>query len=171
MIRALTAHRGGACLAAALTICVLLSPTARASGQERGAPASPWGPSPDLWHSAPEIAMVRVRNAGRAGEGGRLLPAQVRETTGPSWKVGAAVGAVVGAVGTYAVLHSGGSTSLCDRSRNQDAIDARECAGLTLLGAAAGAGLGVLAAKLLRTERWVPGPTDRIKLTIVPVFR
>lgn len=39
-------------------------------------------------------------------------------------------------------ISSGGSTSRCDRSANQDAMSPSECHGLTLLGGIVGAGLG-----------------------------
>lgn len=93
---------------------------------------------------------------------------EARRVEGPGWKVPTFTGLVVGGVGTYALLHSGGSTSKCDRSRNQDAISERECVALTVAGAAVGAGLGRLVASLLQTERWVPVPLGRVMLTIVP---
>jgi hypothetical protein len=58
--------------------------------------------------------------------------------------IGAGVGFVVGAGVTWAVLHSGGSTALCDRDANQDAIRRRECIGITVLGGGAGALLGAV---------------------------
>jgi hypothetical protein len=57
---------------------------------------------------------------------------------------GAILGFVVGAVATYVVTHSGGSTAPCDRSANQDAMSSAECAGLVVLGGLAGAGVGAL---------------------------
>lgn len=95
-----------------------------------------------------------------------LTALAVRRAQTPGWKVPAASGAIVGGVGTYALLHSGGSTSRCDRSSNQDAMSRRECAGLTVLGSLGGAGLGVLVSRLLRTERWIPVPLGRIDVTL-----
>lgn len=95
-----------------------------------------------------------------------LTDLEVRRVEGPGWTIPVAAGAVLGGAGTYVWLHSGGSTSLCDRSNNQDAMGSGECAGLTVLGAVAGAGLGALVTRLLRTERWVPVPFGRIDLTI-----
>jgi hypothetical protein len=66
---------------------------------------------------------------------------------------GAGVGFLAGAGAALAVLYSGGSTSLCDRSANQDAIGSGECLGLTALGGLAGAGLGAVIGGRLRTER------------------
>lgn len=71
-----------------------------------------------------------------------LLTLQVQRTEGSWARRGAVLGAVVGGVAGYVVLHRGGSTSLCDRSANQDAMGRRECVGLTVAGAVAGAGLG-----------------------------
>jgi hypothetical protein len=56
--------------------------------------------------------------------------------------IGAGIGFLIGAGATWAVLHSGGSTALCDRDANQDAIRQRECIGITVLGGGAGALLG-----------------------------
>jgi hypothetical protein len=58
--------------------------------------------------------------------------------------IGAAAGFIIGAGATYLILQQGGSTSLCDRERNQDAIDASYCAGLYALGGVVGAGAGAL---------------------------
>jgi hypothetical protein len=65
---------------------------------------------------------------------------------------GAAIGFVAGAVATYFLLHSGGSTSLCDRDANQDAIRARECAGLTALGGVAGGAAGYVIGGRIRVR-------------------
>jgi len=95
-----------------------------------------------------------------------LTELEVRRVEGPGWTIPVAIGVILGGAGTYVWLHSGGSTSLCDRSSNQDAMGSGECAGLTVLGAVAGAGLGALVTRLLRTERWVPVPLGRIDLTL-----
>lgn len=63
---------------------------------------------------------------------------------------GAIVGAVVGGVATYAILHSGGSTAPCNRSENQDAIGSGECLGITAAGAVVGGGVGYLIGGLFR---------------------
>lgn len=68
------------------------------------------------------------------------LKARGRE--GSKWLLGAGVGFVIGGGGTFLWLNSGGSTSRCDRSANQDAMSPSECYGLTLLGGIVGAGLG-----------------------------
>lgn len=67
--------------------------------------------------------------------------------------VGAGVGFVLGAGATYIVLHQGGSTSWCDRSKNQDAMDAPVCAGIVVLGGALGAGIGAMISGALSSER------------------
>ena len=91
---------------------------------------------------------------------------------------GAAVGALVGAGATWVVLHQGGSTSLCDRDANQDAMNAGECAALTAGGALLGAGLGWLLGSRLRREggdaspnrlrlRWAPGRAPTLAARLV----
>jgi hypothetical protein len=93
---------------------------------------------------------------------GRL---EVRRVGGPGWAIPTALGLVLGGAGTYALLHGGGSTSLCDRSRNQDAMSRGECAGLTVAGGVVGGGLGALTAALLRTERWITVPLGHVRLS------
>jgi hypothetical protein len=73
-----------------------------------------------------------------------------RINAGNHMLVGAGVGFVVGAGVTYLLLHSGGSTSLCDRNANQDAIRPAECIGLTIAGGAVGAGIGALIGRRFR---------------------
>ena len=51
---------------------------------------------------------------------------------------GAIAGFVAGAGITALVVHSGGSTSLCDRNANQDAMNSTECAGLIAAGGLVG---------------------------------
>lgn len=63
---------------------------------------------------------------------------------------GAAAGFVVGAGATYLLLNSGGSRSLCNRDRNQDAIGRTECLGLTAAGGVVGAGIGALIGSRIR---------------------
>jgi len=113
-----------------------------------------------------EALVLSVRATSETHTFAALDALEVRRVTGPGWKIPAAVGAVAGGAGTYALLHSGGSTSRCDRSSNQDAMSRGECATLVALGSVAGAGLGALASRLLRTERWLPVPLGRIDLTL-----
>jgi hypothetical protein len=77
---------------------------------------------------------------------------------------GAIAGLVAGTGTTYIVLCSGGSTSPCDRSANQDAMSARECLGLTALGGLAGAALGAMIGSLVRSERWQMVTLDRLRI-------
>ena len=104
--------------------------------------------------------------AGRAIGRASMLRLELSRGRGSRWLLGGGIGLVVGGVGTYLVLNTGGSTALCDRSANQDAIASRECAGLTLLGGVAGAALGALVGGMFRSERWTDVPAAR--LTIVP---
>jgi hypothetical protein len=82
--------------------------------------------------------------------------------------LGAGIGFVVGGGVAIAVLYTGGSTSLCDQSANQDAMNSGECIGLTALGGAAGAGLGAIIGGLIRTERWQNIPLERLRVSLSP---
>ena len=75
--------------------------------------------------------------------------------------LGAGLGAVVGAGVTYVILNSGGSTALCDRSANQDAMSSSECLGSYALGGLAGAGLGLLIGSMIHSERWRDIPVGK----------
>jgi len=79
---------------------------------------------------------------------------EVSRGTQSWWLLGAGAGLIVGGVATWAVTYHGGSTSLCDRSANQDALNSTECAGVVALGAVVGAALGAGIGSLIRTERW-----------------
>jgi prolipoprotein diacylglyceryltransferase len=57
---------------------------------------------------------------------------------------GAVVGFAIGATATYLLTRSSGSTSLCNSSDNQDAMNSRECLGLAVAGGLVGAGVGAL---------------------------
>lgn len=80
------------------------------------------------------------------------------------WLLGAGLGFAAGAVATYALLHTGGSTSVCDRSANQDAVSTTECLGLAALGGVGGAGLGAVVGGLIRTERWRELPLAGLRI-------
>jgi hypothetical protein len=80
--------------------------------------------------------------------------------------VGAAVGFAVGAGVTYAVVHHGGSTSLCDRSANQDALSSGECLGLIVGGGVVGAVAGAFIAGVFRSDARGLLPGDRLGLGI-----
>src|SRR6266545_4689995 len=74
-----------------------------------------------------------------------------------------------GAAGvSFALLNTGGSNSLCDRSANQDAISSSECIGLAALGGIAGAGLGAVIGGLVRTERWQNVPLEHLRVNLTP---
>ncbi len=80
--------------------------------------------------------------------------------------VGAGVGGAVGAVVTYLVLNTGGSTSLCDRSANQDAASRGVCLGLSVLGGLAGAGLGSIVGGFITVEQWRELSLDSLRVGI-----
>ncbi|HEX9226357.1 MAG TPA: hypothetical protein VF885_06825 [Arthrobacter sp.] len=95
-----------------------------------------------------------------------LSRVQVSRGTRSHRLVGAGVGFLAGGGVALAVLYTGGSTSLCDRSANQDAIGSAECLGLTVLGGLAGAGLGAIVGGLFRTERWDDVPLEQLRITL-----
>jgi hypothetical protein len=80
----------------------------------------------------------------------------------------AGAGFLLGAGVTFVVLNSGGSTSLCNQSANQDAMSPGECLGLTALGSVVGAGLGALVGGWIRTERWDDVPVERLRVSLGP---
>jgi hypothetical protein len=94
-------------------------------------------PVPAVQARLPAAAVPRLRSS--TDGAGTSVP-QGRS----HWLTGALIGLAVGAGATYLVLHSGGSTSLCNRSENQDALNGGECAGLTAAGGLVGAGIGAL---------------------------
>ncbi len=85
------------------------------------------------------------------------------------WLAGAGIGFVVGAATAYVALSSGGSTSTCDQSANQDAVSTGECIALAaLVGGVPGAGLGAVAGLFIRSERWQDAPVDRLRVSVGP---
>jgi hypothetical protein len=83
------------------------------------------------------------------------------------WKTGAAVGAVVGAVGTFVVLDRGGSTNPCDSDANQDAMGMGACVGIAALGGLGGALIGGFVGSLAHSERWETVPLDEVRLGLL----
>lgn len=81
--------------------------------------------------------------------------------------LGAGLGFVVGAAGTFQLLNYGGSTGKCNQSENQDAIDAPYCLGIYGLGGLAGAGLGALIGSRIKTESWQSLPGGRFSVGLV----
>ncbi|HEX6558326.1 MAG TPA: hypothetical protein VF021_02670 [Longimicrobiales bacterium] len=80
------------------------------------------------------------------------------------WLAGAAIGFAGGAAVTAVVLHSGGSTSLCDRSANQDAMSSSECLGLTFLGGVAGAAIGGFVGSRIHARTAADAPRQGFRL-------
>ena len=68
------------------------------------------------------------------------------------WLIGGLVGLGVGGISTAVVTYSGGSTALCNRSANQDAISPLGCAGLIAGGALVGGGIGILIGSLIKKK-------------------
>ena len=83
------------------------------------------------------------------------------------WKAGAGIGSLAGAGFTYLLVDAGGSTSLCDRSANQDALSSTECLGLTVLGGVTGAGLGAVIGNLVKSERWESFPIEDLRVGLI----
>lgn len=77
-------------------------------------------------------------------------------------------GFLVGAGVTFLVLNHGGSTAPCDRSANQDAWSRGGCLGAYALGGIVGAGLGLMAARLLGADRRQAIPLEGLRLGIAP---
>jgi hypothetical protein len=84
-----------------------------------------------MWASVAAPASAQMRSGNEWQE---RVAADIR-----TYKIhGAIAGFVLGAGVTAIVVNSGGSTSLCDRSANQDAINSTECAGLIAAGGLVG---------------------------------
>ena len=81
-------------------------------------------------------------------------------------RIGTAIGAVVGASAAYFILNSGGSTSLCDKSANQDATSTGTCVGLYMFGGLAGAGLGFVIVGLVTTNSNQQDPTGSLQIGV-----
>jgi hypothetical protein len=118
------------------------------------------------------IALLLTLGAPTPACGQQLRAGVIGASTGSHRLQGAVVGFVVGGVVTYVVLHSGGSTAPCNQSENQDAMSSSECLGLTLLGAAAGAGLGAIVGGFFKSEQVRIGlQRDRVQLSMVVGWR
>jgi len=98
----------------------------------------------------PDTLQLAVTGHYQSNSPSDLTRVEPRRREGSKWLLGAGVGFVIGGGGTFVWLNSGGSTSRCDRSANQDAMSPSECLGLTLLGGIAGAGLGAAVGALFR---------------------
>lgn len=83
------------------------------------------------------------------------------------WLAGAGIGFVAGAGVTWLVTNAGGSTSLCDRSANQDALSSTECLGLAVLGGVVGGGVGAIIGHAIRSERWQDFPLGPLQVGLV----
>lgn len=122
------------------------------TGELRVRSIDPWAGTTADWGLGILGPLGGSRGEGAYARQGNETRVDLPAMEGQGWRIPAAVGFVVGAATMYAWLQSGGSTSLCDRSRNQDAMGRGECFALTVSGGAVGAGLGVLTARLLRSR-------------------
>ncbi len=94
---------------------------------------------------------------------------EVSTGTKSHWLTGAAIGFVVGGTVAYVALSSGGSTSICDQSANQDAASVGECIALsTAVGGLPGFGVGALVGTFIRSERWQEVPLNRLRVSAGP---
>jgi len=177
--------------AAGLSSLVLIAVVGSLPAQEQATPLRPGtrvrvtipceaAPRP----AAPPGALCPVTGQLVNARADSLRIARDGATTGYSWSAvrrlevsrghrghrlaGAAAGLLVGGGVSYLVLHSGGSTSLCDRSANQDAMSASECLGLTAAGALVGAGLGAILGGVIRSERWQEVSTEPVRIGLLP---
>jgi hypothetical protein len=71
------------------------------------------------------------------------------------WLTGGLVGAGTGIGASAIILYTGGSTSFCNSSKNQDAIAARECVGIMMGSGLIAGGLGALIGSFIKKN-----PTD-----------
>jgi len=118
---------------------------------------------------APPDTVALLTVSGRTSYA-RVAVSQVEVSQGSESRamVGAAAGFLLGSGITYFVLNQGGSTSKCDRSANQDALNRGECAGAVLLGGVAGAGTGAVVGAFIRTERWKTLPLGGLGVAVLP---
>lgn len=97
-----------------------------------------------------------------------LADASVSRAPSGSLVTGAAIGFVVGAGATAAVLYSGGSTSICDAGDNQDAIGTGACVALVAGGGLVGAAIGAGVAALVRGDSSEPTAAESIRVAVLP---
>jgi hypothetical protein len=89
------------------------------------------------------------------------------QETRSRWVEGAVAGFVVGSAATWVWLHTGGSTSLCDRDRNQDAIRPGECLAIAAGGGVVGALIGGFVGSRIRTSL-ARSPVDDLRFGFMP---
>jgi hypothetical protein len=116
---------------------------------------------------SPEAITLDIDGTGRTFPRSSLTDVEVSTGIGSHWKTGAAVGAVVGAVGTFVVLDRGGSTNPCDSDANQDAMGMGACVGIAALGGLGGALIGGFVGSLAHSERWETVPLDEVRLGLL----
>jgi len=99
------------------------------------------------------MATPLAQDRGDFAKSGAVRPGITRSTPRSRW-LGAAIGGVIGALSTYAVLNSGQpSTQTCNRAANQDAVETKYCVGLYVLGGVAGAGIGWVVSEWIFGDR------------------
>lgn len=168
--------------AAAILVCAPVRPLSAQAPLEPGtrvrltvpcdAPGAPPSRSPAAeCQVIGRLAYARADTLALATEGpilryGAGTVRRLEVSAGPSSHrlTGTLAGLLIGAAATYVILNRGGSTSLCDREANQDAVNGRECALLYAAGGVAGGALGAWIGGRMRSERWhgVPLPGIRV---------
>jgi len=116
----------------------------------------------------PEAISLDIDGTRRTFPRSSLTDVEVSTGIGSHWKTGAAVGGVVGAVGTFVALNQGGSTNPCDSDANQDAMGMGACVGIAALGGLGGALVGGFVGSLMHSERWERVPLDAVRLGLLP---
>lgn len=85
--------------------------------------------------------------------------------------IAAGMGGAVGALVAYDTFNSGGSTSLCDKSKNQDATSLGTCLGLYALGGLAGVGLGLVVVGFVTSDVVPDGPERSVRVGLQFVLK
>jgi len=116
----------------------------------------------------PEAVSLDIDGTGRTFPRSSLTAVELSTGIGSYWKIGAAVGGVVGAVGTFVALNRGDSTNPCDSDANQDAMGMGACVGIAALGGVGGALVGGFVGSLVHSERWETVPLDAVRLGLLP---
>ena len=91
---------------------------------------------------------------------------QTEPRPGTYWKSGALIGFGVGVTGSAIAVYQGGSTSLCDQSKNQDATSMGAC--LSIIGGSGlvMGGIGALIGSLIK-KSFSEELSERIRLQIM----
>jgi hypothetical protein len=98
---------------------------------------------------------------------GTLRRLEVSQGRRGHWLVGAGAGAVLGGV-AFVLLTGSGSTAICDRDANQDALSPGECAGLSAAAVLVMGGVGAIVGGLIRSESWRELSVEDLRVSLAP---